>query len=294
MKYAFIEAHQAEFPISLMCRVLKIARSGYYQWLRQPPSDRERANAALTEAIRAAHAASRQTYGSPRVYRELKAQGIACGRHRVARLMRRAGIVGRRRRAYKVTTTSRHDHPVAPNVLNRDFTAQRPNEKWLTDITYVPTRQGWLYLAVVLDVYARRVVGWALGTSLDQSLVLRALRMALVHRCPPSGLLHHSDRGSQYAARAYQRVLKAHQVTVSMSGTGNCYDNAMLESFFATLKAEGVTAIYPTRAEAKQAIVDYIEVWYNRQRRHSALDYVSPVAFEEAYHRGLSLSTKVG
>lgn len=294
MKYAFIEAHQAEFSISLMCRVLKIARSGYYKWLSQPSSHRDQVNAALTEAIRAAHLASRQTYGSPRVYRELKACGMACGRHRVARLMRQAGIVVRRRRRYKATTNSAHDHPVAPNVLKRDFTAQCPNEKWLTDITYVATRQGWLYLAVVLDVFSRRVVGWALGTTLDQSLVLRALRMALVHRHPPPGLLHHSDRGSQYAARAYQRVLKAHRIRVSMSGTGNCYDNAMMESFFATLKAEGVTAIYPTRAEAKQAIVDYIEVWYNRQRRHSALDYVSPVAFEEAYHRGLSLSTKVG
>ena len=294
MKYAFIEAHQAEFPISLMCRVLKIARSGYYKWLTQPASERERVNAALTEVIRAAHAASRQTYGSPRLYRELKAQGLPGGRHRVARLMRRAGIAVRRRRASKVTTTSHHHQPIAPNVLNREFTATRPNEKWLTDITYVPTREGWLYLAVVLDVFSRLIVGWALSTTLDQSLVLAALRMALVHRCPPSGLLHHSDRGSQYAALAYQRLLKAHNVTVSMSGTGNCYDNAMLESFFATPKAECVTATYATRAEAKHAIVDYIEVWYNRQRRHSALDYRSPVAFEEAYHRGLSLSTKVG
>jgi putative transposase len=294
VKYAFIQAHQAEFPISLLCRVLKIARSGYYKWLTQPVSERERVNAALTAAIQAAHAASRRTYGSPRVYRELKAQGIACGRQRVARLMRRAGIVVRRRRAYKVTTNSNHAHPLAPNVLNRDFTAMRPNEKWLTDITYIPTREGWLYLAVVLDVFSRMIVGWALGQTLDQSLVLSALRMALVHRCPPLGLLHHSDRGSQYAARAYQRVLKAHGVTVSMSGTGNCYDNAMMESFFATLKAECVMDTYPTRAQAKHDIVDYIAVWYNRQRRHSSLDYISPVAFEEAYHRGLSLSTNAG
>jgi transposase InsO family protein len=294
VKYAFIQVHQAEFPISLMCRVLKIARSGYYKWLSQPPSERERVNAALTEAIKAAHTASRQTYGAPRIYRELKALGRACGRHRVARLMRRAGMVVRPRRRYKATTNSNHDHPVAPNVLNREFTATRPNEKWLTDITYVPTRQGWLYLAVVLDVYSRLIVGWALDKTLDQSLVLRALRMALVHRCPPSGLLHHSDRGSQYAAHAYQQVLKAHGVTVSMSGTGNCYDNAMMESFFATLKAECVTDTYATRAEAKHAIVDYIAVWYNRQRRHSSLDYVSPIAFEAAYHQGLSLSTKAG
>jgi putative transposase len=294
VKYAFIAAHQAQFSISLMCRVLKIARSGYYQWLTQPLSERERVNTALTAAIQAAHAASRRTYGSPRIYRELKAQGIVCGRHRVARLMRRAGIVVRPRRRYKATTNSKHDHPVAPNVLNREFSATRPNEKWLTDITYVPTRQGWLYLAVVLDVYSRLIVGWALDTTLDQSLVLSALRMALVHRCPPSGLLHHSDRGSQYAARTYQRVLKAHGVTVSMSSTGNCYDNAMMESFFATLKAECVTDTYATRIEAQHAIVDYIAVWYNRQRRHSSLDYVSPATFEAAYHRALSLSTKTG
>lgn len=294
MKYAFIEAHQGEYPIRLMCRVLKIARSGYYKWLTEPASQRERVNAALTEAIQAVHAASRQTYGSPRVYRDLKAQGIACGRHRVARLMRRAGIVGRRRKHSKVTTTSDHDHPIAPNVVQQDFTADRPDATWLTDITYVATREGWLYLAVVLDVFSRMIVGWALGTSLDQSLVLRALRMALVHRCPPPGLVHHSDRGSQYTARAYQRVLKAHRITVSMSGTGNCYDNAMMESFFATLKAECATDLYATRAEAKHDIIDYIEVWYNRQRRHSSLDYVSPAAFEAAYHRGLSLSTKVG
>jgi putative transposase len=294
VKYAFIQAHQAEFPISLMCAVLKIARSGYYKWLGQPARERDRVNAALTAAIKAAHAASRQTYGSPRIYRELKDHGIPCGRHRVARLMQRAGIVVRRRRAYKVTTNSNHAHPLAPNVLNRQFSATRPNETWLTDITYIPTREGWLYLAVVLDVFSRRIIGWALGTTLDQSLALTALRMALVHRRPPSGLLHHSDRGSQYAARPYQRVLKAYQVTVSMSGTGNCYDNAMMESFFATLKAECATDTYPTRALAKHDIVDYIAVWYNRQRRHSSLDYVSPAAFEAAYHRGLSLSTKVG
>lgn len=294
MKYAFITAHQAEFPISLMCRVLEIARSGYYKWLSQSPSARERVNAALTEAIKAAYTASRQTYGSPRIYRELQAQGIDCGRHRVARLMRQTGIIVRHRRRYTVTTHSKHDHPIAPNVLQRDFTATRPNEKWLTDITYVPTRQGWLYLAVVLDVFSRLIVGWALDKTLDQSLVLSALHMALVHRCPEAGLLHHSDRGSQYAAHAYQRLLKAHQVTVSMSGTGNCYDNAMMESFFATLKAECVTDPFASRAEAKPAIVDYIAVWYNRQRRHSSLDYISPVAFEAAYHRGLSLSTKAG
>jgi len=289
-----MEAHQAQFPIRLMCRVLKIARSGYYKWLTQPPSARERVNAALTTAIEAVHRASKATYGSPRVYRELKGQGIPCGQHRVARLMRRTGLVGRKGRGYKMTTNSNHDHPVAPNLLNRQFSATRPNEKWLTDIPYVPTREGWLYLAVVLDVYSRLIVGWALAPTLEPSLVLSALRMALSHRRPPPGLLHHSDRGSQYAARAYQCILKARGVTVSMSGRGNCYDNAMMESFFATLKAECVTDTYTTRAEAKHDIMDYIEVWYTRQRRHSSLDYVSPTAFEAAYHRGLSLSTKAG
>lgn len=282
MRFAFIRAHAAEFDILLMCRGLGVSRSGYYAWLKRPPSEREEADNQLTQLIQDAHARSRGTYGSPRVHAELKAQGRRVGRKRVARLMRRQGIRARQRRRFKVTTNSKHANPVAPNVLDQQFEAERPNEKWLADITYLPTREGWLYLAVVLDVYSRLIVGWAMGISLEQELVLRALRMALHQRRPQAKLLHHSDRGSQYTAETYQQLLAAYGITVSMSGAGNCYDNAMMESFFSTLKAECATAPYDTRAEARRSVFEYIEVWYNRQRRHSALGYVSPQAFEQA------------
>lgn len=282
MKFAFIQAHGAEFDILRMCRVLGVSRSGYYAWRQRPPSERERADQELAQWIQAAHERSRGTYGSPRVHAELKAQGRRVGHNRVARLMRLRGLQARRRRRFKVTTQSKPSHPVAPNVLNQQFDARRPNEKWLADITYIATREGWLYLAVVLDVYSRLIVGWAMGSRLEQELVLRALRMALHQRRPQAKLLHHSDRGSQYTAEAYQKLLAAYGITVSMSGTGNCYDNAMMESFFSTLKAECVTEPYATRAEAWQSVFEYIAVWYNRQRRHSALGYVSPDAFEKA------------
>lgn len=282
MKFAFIQAHGEDFDVLLMCRVLGVSRSGYYAWRQRPPSERERADQELAQLIQAAHERSRGTYGSPRVHAELKAEGCRVGHNRVARLMRLRGLQARRRRRFKVTTQSKPSHPVAPNVLNQQFEAERPNEKWLADITYIATHEGWLYLAVVLGVYSRLIVGWAMGSRLEQELVLRALRMALHQRRPLAELLHHSDRGNQYTAEAYQKLLAAYGITVSMSGRGNCYDNAMMESFFSTLKAECVTEPYATRAEAWQSVFDYIAVWYNRQRRHSALGYVSPQAFEQA------------
>jgi putative transposase len=206
---------------------------------------------------------------------------MECSRPLVARLMRKAGIRARRRRTYKVTTTlSKHNYPLAPNTLNRQFWAGGPDEKWVGDITYIPTKEGWLYLAAVLDVCSRRVVGWAMDKHMDEGLVERALQMAATHRRPPEGVLHHSDRGSQYAAHDYQRLLNAHKMVVSMSRNGDCYDNAMMESFFSTLKAECATGVYTSRAEARQSIFEYVEVWYNRQRRHSALGYQSPETFE--------------
>ncbi|MFN8482259.1 MAG: IS3 family transposase [Anaerolineae bacterium] len=282
MKFAFIQAHDEEFDILRMGQMLGVSRSGYYAWRQRPPSERERANQELAQLIEAAHERSRGAYGSPRVHAELKAQGRRVGHNRVARLMRLHGLQGRRRRCFKVTTQSKPSHPVAPNVLNQQFDAKRPNEKWLADITYIATHEGWLYLAVVLDVYSRLIVGWAMGIRLEQELVLRAVRMALHQRRPQAKLLHHSDRGSQYTAEKYHKLLAAYGITVSLSGTGNCYDNAMMESFFSTLKAECVTEPYATRAEARRSVFDYIAVWYNRQRRHSALGYVSSEAFEQA------------
>jgi putative transposase len=251
------------------------------------------ANQELTAAIHTTFKKSRGTYGAPRIHAELRSQGMECSRPLVARLMRKAGIKARRRRAYKLTTTlSKHDYPVAPNMLNRQFWAAGPNEKWVGDITYIPTKEGWLYLAAVLDIYSRRVVGWAMDKHMEQELVGLALQMAAAQRRPGEGVLHHSDRGSQYAAHDYQQLLDAHKMTVSMSRKGDCYDNAVMESFFSTLKAECATGVYASRAEARQTIFEYIEVWYNRQRRHSALGYHSPEAFEQRYFESNPVSTK--
>lgn len=281
-----------------MCRVLRVSCGGYYAWLRrqqQPPSERETANQQLSEQIWTVFLRSRGTYGSPRIHAELRATGWECSRNRVARLMKQADIAAKRRKLYKVSTTdSKHAYPVAPNLLNRQFSAERPNEKWLTDITYIPTKEGWLYLATVLDVCSRRVVGWSMDKNMDEGLVERALQMAAAHRQPGEGVLHHSDRGSQYAAHNYQALLTSHQMVCSMSRKGDCYDNAMMESFFSTLKSECATEPYNSRAEARLSIFEYIEVWYNRERRHSALGYQSPEAFEQAYIRLFSDSTKSG
>lgn len=283
MKYQFIAEHQAEFEITVMCRVLEVSRSGYYAWRTRPLSPREMANQALWPQIQAIHQYSRQTYGSLRIQVELGAKGIPCGHNRVARLMRQHDLKAKQQGRFRVKTPdSVNDYPLALNWLNQDFTADRPNQKWLGDITYVPTDEGWLYLAALMDLYSRRIVGWAMAATLARSLVMEALQMALSTRQPPPGLLHHSDRGSHYASDDYQALLTKHQLRCSMSRTANCYDNAPMESFFGTLKTELIHhRHYATRAEAKTDIFEYIEVFYNRLRRHSALAYQCPLAFEK-------------
>lgn len=285
MRYTFIRAHASEHAITTMCRVLGVSKAGYYAWGKRPPSARARADQGLTIAIRAVHQRSRGTYGSPRVHADLRAQGMRVSAKRVARVMRAAGVRAKQRRRFRVTTDSRHGEPVAPNVLDRQFGVAQvgaADRVWAGDITYVATREGWLYLAVVLDLASRRVIGWAMRHTLERALTLDALRMAVGHRQPPAGVLHHSDRGSQYACGDYQALLTQHGMRCSMSRKGDCWDNAVVESFFATLKAELVDdADWATREEARTALFAYIEGWYNRQRRHSSLGYRSPVQYEQ-------------
>lgn len=281
MKYTFMAAHKGDFAVKRMCRVLEVQRSGYYAWRKSRSSTRAQANQTLLALIAAEHAKSRKTYGSPRVHLALRQRGVKCGHNRVARLMRLEGIVGRRKRRFHPGTTQRQAGVIpAPNRLNQDFSAVRPNQKWVSDFTYIETREGWLFLAVVLDLFSRRVVGWAMRSRMDTELVETALRMALLTRRPPAGLLHHSDQGSQYTSTTYLNCLNTALAELSMSGAGNCYDNAVVESFFSTLKTECVTHVFATRAEARSTIFDYLEVWYNRQRLHSTLGYRSPVDFE--------------
>ncbi len=282
MKFAFIRDHKAEFPIEVLCDVLKVSRSGYYAWTRRPPSPAALRRDRLVTAIREAHAASRATYGSPRVHRALKACGVPCCENTVAKLMRADGVRARARRPFAARTTdSRHDRPVAKNVLDREFYPDRPNAVWTADITYVATAEGWLYLAVVLDLFSRRVVGWATADHLRSELACAALRMALEHRRPRGELLHHSDRGVQYASDAYSRLLAEHGIEPSMSRAGNCWDNAVTESFFSTAKRELTHhESYATREEARRSLFEYIEVFYNRRRLHSTLSYRSPAEYE--------------
>jgi len=264
-----------------MCEVLQVSRSGYYSWLRRPESRRSKANRDLLFRIRVVHEKSRQRYGSPRVTAELHAECICCSENRVARLMRQNGIRSKRKCKFKATTDSKHCLPVAENLLNRQFTVAYPNRVWVSDITYIWTSEGWLYLAGVVDLYSRMVVGWSMSKGITGQLTLDALQQALGRRRPEPGLLHHSDRGSQYAAGDYQAVLEANGLICSMSRKGNCWDNAPMESFFATLKTEFVSfERFATREEAKVKIFEYIEVFYNRERRHSTLGYQSPVDFE--------------
>lgn len=284
MSYAFIAEHAQEYPVRRMCDMLNVSTSGYYDWRKRQPSQREQANDQLLKAIRQAHEASRQTYGSPRIRAALQREGIVAGKHRIARLMRENGLVGKvPKRKRPRTTQQARGALVAPNLLAQTFTARRPNQVWLTDITYIDTREGWLYLAAVLDLYARPIVGWAMETHLEATLVEQALRMALGRRLPDPGLIHHSDRGSQFTSHLIQSLLARHHIQVSMSGVGNCYDNAPMESFFGTLKAECATVPFATRSDARRTIFEYLEVWYNRQRLHSAIGYLPPAEFEHQY-----------
>ncbi len=265
-----------------MCRVLKVSTSGYYAWRGRQQSQRERQNRKLLVAIKVLHKQSKQTYGSPRICRALSKQGTRCSENRVARLMRDNGIRAKQTKHFKATTDSRHDLPVAENTLDRQFEPEAPNEAWAADITYVWTGEGWLYLAVVMDLFSRRIVGFSMRRSLSRALVIEALKMALGRRRIGQGLLHHSDRGSQYASGDFQRELVGAGIICSMSRRGNCWDNAPVESFFATLKGELVHhRRYRTRSEARSDIFEYIELWYNRKRLHSSLDYLSPAEYEE-------------
>ena len=282
MRFAFIEKQSSQFPVDLMCDVLEVSRSGYYAWRRRPPSAQAVRRAQLVERIQQAHQESRQRYGSPRIHAELRAQGTSCSPNTVAKLMRLGGIRSKMRRRFVVRTTdSRHRHPIAVNRLQRQFRQTAPNQAWAADITYIPTAEGWLYLAAVMDLYSRKIVGWATADHLRAELPMTALRMALLERRPPKELLHHSDRGVQYACDDYQRLLTQHGLVASMSRRGNCYDNAVIESFFGTLKTELTHhETFTTREEARQTLFEYIEVFYNRKRRHSTLRYQSPAEYE--------------
>jgi transposase InsO family protein len=275
---------KAEHSIRTLCQYLEVSPSGYYDWQsrRTAPGPRALENQTLAQAIQAIHARSRQTYGSPRILVELRKQGHGCGRNRVARIMHETGLCGRQKGRYRVRTTdSNHDEPIAPNRLATAPKATAPNQIWVGDITYIETQEGWLYLAGILDLYSRKLVGWAMSEHIDTELVLKALAMACLHRQPPANLLFHSDRGVQYASGAYRQALRAGGLVASMSRKGNCYDNATMESFWSTLKLELVyRRTFVSRAEARSQIFDYIECFYNRQRAHSALDYHSPVDFE--------------
>jgi transposase InsO family protein len=292
VKHACIRQHRDEYDLTVMCAALGVSRTGYYaaeQRRHRPLGPRARANQRLRVEIRALHAESDARYGAPKIYRALRAQGHTCGRHRVARLMREDQLRGCRPRAFRVTTQSAHAYPIAPNLLARRFAPAEYRARdrvWVADITYLWTAEGWLYLAVLLDLASRRVIGWCADTRVDQSLTLRPLRHALRVRQPAAGLVHHSDRGVQYAAAAYRELLAAHGAVSSMSRTGNCWDNAVAESFFATLKTELVHRVaWPTRAAAQRDLARFIDQWYNHQRRHAALGYRSPVDYERRLAR---------
>jgi putative transposase len=285
VRFSFIATEKAWYPVTLMCRVLHVSRSGYYAWCKRPAAERSREDQRLTLEVAAIHAESRGRYGSPRVHAELQQRGHRIARKRVARLMRTAGLRARMRRRFRCTTDSRHGLPIKGNLLARRFAVSAPNRGWVSDITYLWTFEGWLYLAVVLDLFSRRVVGWSLSQRLERGLVLDALGMALERRQPAGGMLHHSDRGSQYASQEYQQLLAAHGILSSMSRRGNCWDNAVAESFFATLKLElAYETQWRTREDARHALFEYIELFYNRQRRHSALGYLCPNEFEQRHH----------
>jgi transposase InsO family protein len=276
-----IRDQAARHPISRQCQVLRVSRSGYYAWRHRPESGHARADRALLTEIQVVHRAARGCYGALKTWRAVQRRGVAGGKHRVARLRRQAGLTTARTRRRHMRIQAHHSHPLAGNCLNRAFAVRQPNRVWVGDITFIPTRAGWLYLAVMVDLFARRVVGWAMSAAIDGPLVLQALQMALTHRPTAHGLIHHTDQGRQYADGHYQRVLQAHGMIPSMSRKGDCFDNACAESFFSTLKNELVHhQTFQSREEARRAIFDYIEVFYNRQRLHQTLGYLTPVEYE--------------
>lgn len=283
MKYQFIAEYRQEYPITTMCRVLEVSVSGYYTWRKRAPSLHSREDAQLAEQVKIAFQANRGVYGSPRVHAELRAQGIQCARKRVARLMREQGLFAKRPRHRTITTQREPGAQVAPNLLQRDFSADQPNTKWVADTTYIWTAEGWLFLAVVLDLFSRMVVGWSMAALQDATLVIQALHMAIARRHPQAGLLHHTDRGSTYTSQDYQALLQQEDMIASMSHTADCYDNAAMESFFHSFKGECIDGEYlQTRAQARSITFEFIECFYNRTRRHSTLHYMSPLEYEQA------------
>ena len=287
MTFGFIHAEKARYPVRALCRALDLTPSGYYAWAQRPPAARTLRDQQLRAHLRGAYTEHRGRYGSPRLHRVLRARGICIGRNRVIRLMRLDGLRSRPRRRFRVTTDSTHASPIAPNHLQRQFAVAAPNRVWAADVTYLETTEGWLYLAVLLDLYARRVVGWATRATLDSDLPCAALHLALGTRRPSAGLLHHSDRGSQYASDRYQALLRQHAIIPSMSRAGDCYDNAVVESFFSTLKTEVGLRHWPSRAAAHRDVAAYIDGYYNPHRIHSTLHYRTPIAAERALRPGL-------
>lgn len=281
MKFAFILAEKAFYTITMLCRVLDVSRSGFHAWRGRPQAPRVRSDAQLAVQVAAVHKRSRKAYGSPRVHAELRAKGVRVGKKRVERLMRENGLEARRKRRFRKTTDSKHSHPIAPNLVARKFEVTAPNRVWVTDVTAIWTLEGWLYLAAILDLYSRRVVAWAVSANNDTLLALAALQAGLRARRPAAGLVHHSDRGSPYASADYRAALACHGVVASMSRKGDCWDNAVAESFFATLRAELVDhQLYATHQSATSSIGDYVDNFYNVERRHSFLGYLNPIEFE--------------
>ena len=284
MKYAWIQKHTRLFSVALMCRVLKASTSGYYDSLKRPPSPQLLRRKTIAQATAHSYFESNRIYGYRKVYQDLLEENIICCQETVRRIMRRIGLYSRIKRKFVVTTDSNHTLKIAKNLLGRDFTAKSPNQKWVADITYIPTKMGWLYLAVVMDLFSRRIVGWAMSENIDSKLVQSAMKMAILHRDPDKGLIHHSDRGVQYAAQDFQDLLDDNKIICSMSRKGNCWDNACAESFFGSLKNEWIKGkIYETYEDGEKDIFKYIEVFYNRKRRHASLGYVSPVVYEEMH-----------
>jgi len=284
VKYAWINQHKRLYPVACMCRVLKVGRSGYYDSQKRSPSPQSIRRKAIAQAAAHSYFESHRIYGYRKVHQDLQGEQVACCEDTVRRIMREIGLYSRIRRKFVVTTDSNHTLKIAANLLGRDFTAASPNRKWAADITYIPTKMGWLYLAVVMDLFSRRIVGWSMSRHIDSQLVQSAMKMAILHRHPGQGLIHHSDRGVQYAAADFQCLMEDNRIVCSMSRKGNCWDNACVESFFGSLKNEWIQGrIYETHADGEKDIFKYIEVFYNRKRRHASLGYVSPAVYEEMH-----------